>query len=522
MSSFSEWAGGTLVATTLLLMLALAARGPVARAFGAKAAYALWLLPLLRMMLPPVPAGWLPFGNGITFDPAVGVGILSDAAITSAATAAVPMTDAALPALDAAAIAPPVDWATPLIVVWLAGAALFFGWQILTYRRFVRSALDGSHRLTRAAGIDIHICPAVDGPMATGLMHRRILLPADFTIRFTPEERRLALAHETAHHCRGDLAANFVALALLSLHWFNPVAHFAYRAFRDDQEAACDTTVLDAESSDRRAAYGTAILKSAASRSASAACALSHGEALKRRMQIMIARRGRGPRAIGYALALTMVAGGLAASASTLPPVPIPPLAPMAPIEPMPPLAPIAPVAPVAPISPPAIAAPVTPVTPIAAGDRARAAADQAMARADRALARADRARIVADRSRARADRALAARGLPPVSSAEFGPALDRQIRDEIDRADIDGQVTRALRAAEVARRAAPDRAEALAMAEQARAIGAQARAIGLAEGRRAHAEAMAEARAARAAARIDAAQARAEAARARAEALAD
>lgn len=513
MSSFSEWAGGTLLATTLLLVLALAARGPVARAFGAKAAYALWLLPLLRMMLPPVPAGWLPFGHGVTFDPAIGFGILSDAALVGAATAAAPAAPDPLPAAEAVSAAVPIDFSVPIVAVWLLGAVLFFGWQILTYRRFVAQALSGSTLLTRAAGVDVHICPAIDGPMAAGLIHRRILLPAAFTTRFTPEERRLALAHETAHHCRGDLVANFVALALLSLHWFNPVAHWAYRAFRDDQEAACDTTVLDAESSDRRADYGAAILKSAAARSTSAACALSHGEALKRRMQIMIARRGRGPRAIGYALALTMVAGGLAASASTLPPVPVPPMAPMAPIEPMVPLAPIAP------ISPPSIAAPVAPV---AAGDRARAAADQALARADRALARADRARIVADRSRARADHALAARGLPPVGSAEFGPALDRQIRDEIDRADIDGQVTRALRAAEVARRAAPDRAEALAMAEQARAIGAQARAIGLAEGRRAHAEAMAEARAARAAARIDAAQARAEAARARAEALAD
>ena len=45
----------TLIATSLLMALVLLVRAPVARAFGAKAAYALWLAPLARLVLPPVP-----------------------------------------------------------------------------------------------------------------------------------------------------------------------------------------------------------------------------------------------------------------------------------------------------------------------------------------------------------------------------------------------------------------------------------------------------------------------------------
>ena len=41
------WTGGLIVAVLLL-------RRPVSRHFGARAAYALWALPFLRLMLPPI------------------------------------------------------------------------------------------------------------------------------------------------------------------------------------------------------------------------------------------------------------------------------------------------------------------------------------------------------------------------------------------------------------------------------------------------------------------------------------
>jgi bla regulator protein BlaR1 len=42
------WIIETCVASTLLMLLVLALRGPVRRAFGAQMAYALWLMPVIR------------------------------------------------------------------------------------------------------------------------------------------------------------------------------------------------------------------------------------------------------------------------------------------------------------------------------------------------------------------------------------------------------------------------------------------------------------------------------------------
>ena len=50
-----SWLLDTLLGVTLLMLLVLAVRRPVARFFGAGWAYALWLLPPMRLLLPPLP-----------------------------------------------------------------------------------------------------------------------------------------------------------------------------------------------------------------------------------------------------------------------------------------------------------------------------------------------------------------------------------------------------------------------------------------------------------------------------------
>ena len=131
----------------------------------------------------------------------------------------------------------------------------------------------------------VYLSPAVSGPMAAGIFKRRIFLPLDFRTRYTPAEQRLALLHEGAHHDRGDLIANFAGLAVVALHWWNPVAHIAWRAFRADQELACDATVLAGDAD--RAAYGSAVLKSACDRAPTAACAMNQKRQLKQRITMM-------------------------------------------------------------------------------------------------------------------------------------------------------------------------------------------------------------------------------------------
>ncbi len=223
------------------------------------------------------------------------------------------------------------DLTLTAILIWAVGAAAFLIWQAVRQRRFIRSLLANSTSpapqtlacaaeaasacglksapLTRVSGDN-------SGPLVSGLFRPLIILPADFESVYSTDERRLALAHECAHIARGDLLATLAALVFRAAQWPNPLAHFAFNAFRTDQEAACDASVIarHAATPDVSYVYGAAIVKSATGRIAPAAN-LAMSQHLKERLMQMKSGK-KSSTAIGRVIAAVLVAGGLAATAS--------------------------------------------------------------------------------------------------------------------------------------------------------------------------------------------------------------
>ena len=208
---------------------------------------------------------------------------------------------------------------------------------------------------------------SVLGPFAAGIFLKTVVLPEDYRRRYATDELRLAIEHELQHHRRCDMSANFAALVVLALHWWNPIAYFAHRAFRADQELACDALVLARATPAERHAYGAALLKSACDRLPVAACALGAGDDLKRRLTMMKVYRWNAARTrAGSVVAAALVGGGLLLTASngfaaeTTKQVENKVRTVLAPVVPAiaPPDAPEAPAAPEAPLAPDAPAAP--------------------------------------------------------------------------------------------------------------------------------------------------------------------
>jgi len=140
-----------------------------------------------------------------------------------------------------------------LAAAWLAGALLLGALLALRQRRFEAT-------LTRKPGA-AEALPAGAGPAVLGLLRPRIALPGDFESAFDDEEQRLMLLHERVHLRRRDNLWNLLASLLLVLHWFNPIAWWAARCLRADQELACDAAVLRGESPAVLATYAGALLK---------------------------------------------------------------------------------------------------------------------------------------------------------------------------------------------------------------------------------------------------------------------
>lgn len=306
--AFTVWGLQTGLMVSFLIGLVLVIRRPFARYFGANAAYALWLLPAIRLVLPPMTVPFikrkvLP-AEGIS-ETAQGkgspVGVPNLAPFESQEQvpndAADPSSVKSLTTLPVEQGATVSDIATPksehsiinaadkldpvltpnvmettfdllqtmqailpvLTVIWLAVAGLWFIFQLYRQNHFMtvikangvkpsHSLYDPIREAMALTGLktepDVLLSEMVSGPMVTGVLSPLIVLPLDFEDKFAPHQRSFALIHEMAHIKRGDLWVALGVLGFRALFWPNPLVHYAAHKMRVDQEAACDASVL--------------------------------------------------------------------------------------------------------------------------------------------------------------------------------------------------------------------------------------------------------------------------------------
>jgi beta-lactamase regulating signal transducer with metallopeptidase domain len=323
-----SWVFETFVATTLLMVLVLLVRAPVRKAFGPTMAYALWLLPVIRLLLPPLEGEWQltsflePLTREAVDGPGVTMGVLNadtmPAELAHSAVAQGTIDIAGSPANFA--VVPPVavDHGPTIFMLllglWAIGVLGFLAYHLIAHSRFCARLLSRARvdRTVAQGKVRVIETDAAHGPLAFGIWRKYVAFPRDFSERYDEQERDLALAHELGHHVRGDLIANWVALIVLALHWFNPVAWRAFRAFRADQEMACDALVLAGREAALRHAYGRAIVKSAHGGAVSAACHLHTINEVKGRLRMLSKTNRNSPLRL---IVGTLGLGGLSAAA---------------------------------------------------------------------------------------------------------------------------------------------------------------------------------------------------------------
>jgi beta-lactamase regulating signal transducer with metallopeptidase domain/biopolymer transport protein ExbD len=231
------------IAASMAIVLVMLLRKPARKLMGARLAYYLWALPVLAglaTLLPPRDAGTLP-------SPMARLQPLAEATVDFATTWTAPAATAPARAT--------LDFALVLLVVWAIGVAFFLAMMALQQWRTLR-ALD----LPLGPKPDVNRAANGFGPAVVGVLQPRLVVPADFEERFSPREQDLVLAHERVHLAAGHTRLNAVAVVLASVNWFNPLAHWAARLSRVDQELACDAAVLELFPK-QRGAYAEALLK---------------------------------------------------------------------------------------------------------------------------------------------------------------------------------------------------------------------------------------------------------------------
>lgn len=283
-----------LSASGTVLALALAALRRLLRNKLPKAVfYYLWLLVLLRLIVPAALPVSLPQLSLPAEDPAVIQPTASQTAVPAVdATQPVPedlvfnytpnavITGSGLP-LQAQMSSGPAWYETAwqwlcahFAPVWLTGAAVHFLWFLLSYLHYRRRLLrDGVPLLEHEQALFDELradrrvtalrSPLAQTPLLVGLLRPRIFLPET---PVSTRELECILRHELTHLSRRDLLYKWFAVAATSFHWFNPLMPWLRRELSRSCELACDEAVIRAMDEVHRRQYGETLLTMAAAR----------------------------------------------------------------------------------------------------------------------------------------------------------------------------------------------------------------------------------------------------------------
>ncbi len=315
-----------LVAVLALLDFALKHRVRAALRYG------LWLLLLLKLVLPPTlssptsAAYWLP-AEKKTARPAPPVLAtrveFTDVTTPFNAKANVAPAPPPRPTLRAPAVAL-LLWAGGVMALglWLVRRAFFVAGlvrraqaapaSLQTHLDDCRVVLAFRHR------VELRLSPDVAGPAVCGLWRPVILLPARVAEGLPAAQLRSVLLHELAHIRRGDLWVNHAQCLLQILYWWHPLVWLGNAAIRRTREQAVDEQVMLAlgRDADDYPATILEIAKAAVPRTALAlglVGILEHRRALKTRIRRLLehplpSSATLGPRHVFLILLVALIA----------------------------------------------------------------------------------------------------------------------------------------------------------------------------------------------------------------------
>jgi beta-lactamase regulating signal transducer with metallopeptidase domain len=215
------------------ILLTVAIRLPVRRAFGAELGYYLWLLVPIAGLAALFPA--LPEFRDELRPPG---GVASALSLVRT---------------------PVMDHTRLATLIWMAGVLTLGAMFVLGQWRFDRSAKAGKA-----------------GPAATGFWPRMVV-PSEYAVRYTLEERALIRSHERAHMDRRDPTSNLLIAFIQVISWFNPLVHLAATLARMDQELSVDAKVMALHPKGRRRYAETLMKAHSRGLNSPLACALALG-----------------------------------------------------------------------------------------------------------------------------------------------------------------------------------------------------------------------------------------------------
>ena len=245
------WQSSLLIAVIFVLEFALR------RKIRAAIRYALWLMVLVKLLLPPTLA--LPTSPTWWIHPSVPPPVKAPPVSFTVSYGEQIAPDFPLQPIS---VIPPPRAPTMTFAAWALVAsgvvsAGLLAWLLVRWRQInqkVRRAktseklipvLDEARRLTRLRpGIRLKLTEDSMSPAVCGLFRPVILLPQSLVERLSAGQLRAVLLHEAIHLRRGDVWVNCAQALLQIVYWWHPLLWLANARIRRVREEAVDDAVM--------------------------------------------------------------------------------------------------------------------------------------------------------------------------------------------------------------------------------------------------------------------------------------
>ncbi|RTE10161.1 M56 family metallopeptidase [Paenibacillus whitsoniae] len=257
-----DWVCSVSIMATILVALILVLQYILKDRLKPRWLYLMWLLVILRLVLPWGPESEISIYNWIGYPELHS----SDAIMIQGGLTSASPSDSSH-----------VDFKAIIAVIWALGVCvggIYAGWVNWNFARKIRKnvvavtdarveaifhechTMMGGHLSTQLVQSS-----RLETPALYGFRKPVVIIPHTLAETLNDEQLQHVFLHELAHRKRNDIKVNALMYVLLIIHWFNPVLWYAYRRMQDDQEVASDALALSYLPSDRRQAYGYTLIR---------------------------------------------------------------------------------------------------------------------------------------------------------------------------------------------------------------------------------------------------------------------
>ncbi|MBP7053095.1 MAG: M56 family metallopeptidase [Phycisphaerae bacterium] len=260
-----DFVGSMFLQSSILVGLLLIADLCLRARVSARFRYAMWLLVLVKLVLPPslaLPTGvnyWL--GRYLPTVSAMGEPAARDVLATPLGWVELPVGSHTMSAISTKAAEnprPSLEWAGLALFIWSVGALLLLALvvrRILSARRSLARSHPGDSERTAlleecradlgiTVPVTLRLTDDAHPPAVCGFLHPVILLPKAMPPGLGQEALRTIFAHELTHIKRCDPWVNLAQAVLQVIYFWHPLVWAANARLRHLRELAVDETVV--------------------------------------------------------------------------------------------------------------------------------------------------------------------------------------------------------------------------------------------------------------------------------------